>query len=271
MPRQPKRPSLQKQAGLTAAEQKRREKEFARELKAWEKDRAKWQRALDRQYERQLAALERMGIYEPKGKELTPYRKKRIRAAYREYSEYMTGDFQFVALPGPETIKQAKGLTFKTTKKGAFVPLEGHKKAKVTRKRGETYIDLTGKVKRGPSGGERRYKVERIPLRSLDIIANEKERLRQEAADLMPLSGKERLAFVLTINDHEGFSKKTYDNIEHLIEDVERYEKTVPWKVQDIFRHIRIVKVESDAKWREDHPRKNEIKKRRVNLKGRNV
>lgn len=277
MRKQPRRPSPEKQAGLTPAEIKRQEKEFARELKAWEKDRAAFQAQIDRQYEKQLREFERLGIYQPKAQELTPYRKKRIRQATREYHEFLEGDYSFVALPDKKAVSQAASLDMKTTHKGVFVAREGHTRVKLTRRKGELYIDRSGKTKVGVSGHERRYVVERIPLATVDELTRERDRLIREARALGPLKDNERLAFKLTTYTKdgkmvEGYSRQVFDDIDKLIEEVEKYEKSIKWKLAQIFRSITIMKTASGPTWFREHPRKDtRFKKRKVNIKGRNV
>lgn len=273
MRQRPKPLSPEKQAELSSAQQKRAQKEFGKQLRAWERDRDAYQRQIDRQYTKQLTKLESLGIYEPKGEALTPYRKRRIRALTREFHEFLEGDYVHVKLPSKAAVAQAEALHFKGTRRGAFIPREGHTRVKVTERKGELYIDRSGKTKRGTGGAERRYVVERIPLRGLDELSTEKARLARELENLGPLTGSQRYAFVLTTHDGmEGYSRSVYTDIERMIADLEKYEKAIPWKQLQIFRHISIIKTESSRTYFREHPTKEKgFKKRKVNLKGRNV
>lgn len=198
-----------------------------------------------REYKRKLAELEKTGLYLPKGKELTRYRKTQINKRYRQYSGILESDDYFFIKPKGKAkkpvLKQAKELNMQTTQTGIFMEKLGAKRATVrkSKRKGEYEIRLTGKVKRGKRRGKKYETL--IPLAPLDSIVDEKFRLRSMANSFGELKKNERLAFKIVEGGQENFSKSVFQNIQSLLKYLEKYRKTDAERIK-FFRHVVIEK-----------------------------
>lgn len=244
--------------------------ESQRELNRQRRELEKQQRADDRARDKELKAVLRQasatGLYNPKSTELTPYRRRRLEKIKRENRELLDNT-KTIFVPIKEGNKRkirerATNLHMTTTKKGVFVSRDGHKSAslKYDRKHDEYYIERRGKTKRGPNRG-RIYK-DHIPLASIDELEKEVERLRR-AADRLKPRGDEVLAFKVTEFGLEGASYNTYQNIDALLRDLDRYPKSVAARL-NFFRHIRVEKSKSDAQWKIDNPKGDRTGRKKI-------
>jgi hypothetical protein len=219
-------------------------------------------------YKRKLKALQSKGIYIPKDEKLTKYRKTQINKRYRQFqNEIESGQFFFVKAPNKQVLKQAKQLSMETTRTGIFIEKQGAKRATIRKNRqhkGEYEIRLSGKVKRGERRGKSYETI--IPISPLDVLDDERNRLRKMAQKFGKLSKKERLAFRIVETGNEGYSRSVFQNIETLIKYLDKYRKSDSERVQ-FLRHIVIEKTTIEN-WL-GKPRKGQ-KNRRVNKKGRN-
>lgn len=182
-------------------------------------------RQAEKQYRERLNALRKIGAYNPNGTELTAYRKKRINAAWREYAPYLDNPQRrpYFFVPAPPANKkrflaQADALDIKTTPTGILYAKGGHTRAAVKYdvKRGEYDLILTGKVKRGERRGKK-YE-DRLAIAPLDRINNERERIRDQAANFGALKRGEQIGFVLVENNREmGASRSTFHTVDQLM------------------------------------------------------
>ncbi len=177
------------------------------------------------EYRARLNELRKIGAYEPKGDELTPYRKKRINEAWRKVSRYVEPDvsgkrkFFFVAtdkLTGKERrefLANAQSLDMPTTGKGVFIQKEGQRKARLAwnSQNKEYDILLTGKVKWGENKGKA-YS-DRIPIGPLDRIEGELARIENVAKQFGTLKKGEAISFVVMEHGEEiGASRQTFSS-----------------------------------------------------------
>jgi hypothetical protein len=224
------------------------------------------------EYKSRLKLLSKTGIYSPKSDTLTPYRKSRINKAWRDYSQYFPtpgkgekfhrpDKFFFVdATKGQSKgrvkkfLANAKSMGMVTTPKGVFIEREGQRRAKVeySNKRHEFDIVLTGKIKWGKNKGKRIS--DRIPVAPLDRVSGEEQRIRDMAEAFGPLSEKERLSFLLYENNVEvGAHRATYNNIEHLMEAINRYHRENQSARLKFFRLVTLRKT-TMLDWSREHP-----------------
>ena len=225
-----------------------------------------------------MAQAVRTGIYNPKSPELTRYRKTKLNKISKEFGQFFNiNKFTFVAAPKADkklVISRATALEFKPTKEGFFIPNLNYGKVtlKKNKKNKEYYIERSGKTKWGKNTG-RKYKSV-TPLASVDELGKEIDRIKEMAKKFGPLSGNERLAFEITEQDNQGFSKSTFETIERLLAELETYQKSVAARI-NFLRHISVVKTESFKVWYKDHPPKppKSFSRRiftKANVKGRN-
>ncbi len=206
----------------------------------------------------------KVGLYNPKELKLTKYRRTQANKILKEFGTVLDPTkFFFVPAPKPirkKAFERADSLNIKRSKTGLFISREGHAQAKlkVDKKRGEVYVERSGKTKRGARSGRRYHTI--LPLASLDELDNERDRLRALAAKLGQLKSNERLAFLVKEDGLEGSSNNTFNNIELLIKYLDQYQKTVAARI-NFYRHIEIVKTQS-AQWFAEHPAINYNKSR---------
>ena len=253
----------------TLSEQEKSERKLARELAKKSRqleiarNKKKYYANLAKKQERELKSLLKAvrgkGIYDPKGNELSRYRKSRLNKISKEFGDLLDPKkFAFV-MPEKGAIKKvierAKGLELKTTKTGLFVPREGNAKVKIKRdrKRDEYYIEKSGKTKWGVNQGKRYRSV--TPLASVDELDKERDRIKEMADKLGPLNKGERITFEITEKGNEGFGRATFQNINLLLDYLDQYRKTIAAKI-NFYRHIKIVKTETVKKWFDEHPPK---------------
>lgn len=197
-----------------------------------------------------------VGLYNPKSLKLTKYRRYRANKLLKEFGEVLDpGKYFFIKAPKNtkrEILDRAESLKIKHSKKGVFLFKNGYTRAKIKtdKKRGELFIERSGRTKRGPTKGVRYRTV--TPLASIDELTSEKERLRDMAAALGPLGKNDRLSFIVIEDGLEGYGHGTFSNIELLLHHLETYQKMTPSKVQ-FYRHIEIVKTTA-GQWFTEHP-----------------
>lgn len=177
------------------------------------------------EYQQRLEQLRQIGVYEPKGDDLTPYRKKRINQEWRKYSRYIEPDvtgkrkFFFVGTDKltnaerREFVANAKSLDMPTTPKGVFIQKEGQRKARLAwnNENKEYDILLTGKVKWGENKGKA-YS-DRIPIGPLDRIEGELNRIENVAKQFGTLKKGEAISFVVMEHGEEvGASRQTFSS-----------------------------------------------------------
>lgn len=215
----------------------------------------------DKELEKLRKQLEDTGVYSPKSSEWTKSRRATVRRKVREYAEFLTPEYAFVALPKKELRQFAKQLDMIVTKKGVFYQLNGAKSAKLEyRKRAKEYvIKTTGEVKRGPKHGKKYTRV--TPLTSPDALLDAENKLKKMAHGLGPRDKKEMLAFVVQERGgKKGYSRAVFSDINQVMKYLNQY-KIKPGDRIEFFRHIQIVKTTS-WQWFRDHPTKRSRKRR---------
>lgn len=255
MPNKSKSSVTKSQAQLKRSrEAKTRATQYQKQLM---KNRAAAKRSEETQLRHLLKNVRGKGIYDPKGNELTKYRKSRLRKAVKEFGSYLDPTKYFF-VPAPknrkkEVIERATNLKIKTSSIGVFIEKAGHKKAtlKEDKKRREIYIERSGKTKRGATKGKRYRTI--TPLASLDELDNERVRIKALADGLGKLKKNEVLAFKIQENGGEGYSHLTFGNIDLLLNYLDKYKKSAPAKI-NFYRHIQVEKVETSDKWFKEHP-----------------
>lgn len=278
MPRKIKPPNSAEQA-LSDAEYSRELKEYKAQVKAFERSKKLAQRQADKELKDIIKAARKVGLYAPKGIELTPYRRKRAREIKANFAEYIDPNKHFF-LPANKAAKKrilerASQLQMQTSRTGLFFPKDNYKTAKLkeNKKTGEYGIIRKGKVKRGPNAGKE-Y-TDFTPLPSLDEFDIQRQRLRDMAEELGPLGPGEAFAFEIIEVGHEGYSHRTFNGgdteraIDALLEYINTYEKHTAAMVH-FMRHIRVVKTQPKTWW-EMHPpvspkRRGRIRKSRNNF-----
>ena len=178
-----------------------------------------------REYSRKLKELRKVGAYEPKGDELTPYRIKRINKAWAAVEEFIAPppgsnkEFFFVSadkLTNKERrdfIGNAASLDIPHTPKGVFLQKEGQRKARLAWNKDNQEYDilLTGKVKWGENKGKAIS--DRIPIGPVDRITGELQRIENVAKTFEPLGKGEALSFVVIEHGEEvGASISTFSS-----------------------------------------------------------
>lgn len=231
-----------------------------------EQERARKKR--EREYRRRLKLLEKTGVYQPKGEELTRYRKMRINKAFEQWQPFLEDtrrQFMFVDASKTLTKKELKkfhenadSLQMKTTKTGVFIGREGQRRARIVRPKSrpdEFDIELSGKVKWGINKGKRIK--DRIPVAPLDRLGDERQRLEHMAKDAGPLKSGEALSFVVVQNGSEtGAHKSTYDTVEGVMRALNGYHKDNYAHRLAFFRLVQIRKT-TLTEWRKEHPPKS--------------
>lgn len=218
-----------------------------------------------------MTAVKGKGIYDPKGDDLTKYRKTRLNKIAKEFGDFFDiSKFEFIPVPKDNSktlLERATGLDFKTTRLGLFAPKNHYSKVqlKKDKKRNEFYIERSGKTKWGINSGRKYRSI--TPLASVDELSNEIERIKNMGEKLGPLGKNERLTFEVNETGNEGYSHATFKDIKSLMNYLDQYLKTTAAKLQ-FYRHISIVKTESVKKWFQEHPPKMPKKfARRVHTK----
>ena len=238
---------------------------------------AREQRETDALLKRAMKNVRGKGIYEPKSLELTKYRRTRIRGVVREYRDLIEpSKYFFVKAPKEDRARvqeRAKGMDFKSTRTGLFIPREGFRQAVLKKDptNNELYIERRGKVKRGPTRGKRYTK--RLPLASLDELDSQKDRIRRMGESFGKLKGNERLTFSIHEAGVDGYTNKTFSNIDQLLRFLENYRKQIGGKwtrTMPAFIHfltlIEVEKTESSLRWQIEHPPRD-ARERRARLK----
>lgn len=233
---------------------------------------AQEKRAVERTLKTALKQVRGKGIYEPKGIELTPYRRGRIKKVVKEYGDLLDPKKYFF-LEAPKARREevktrAESLRLKNTRRGVFIERQGYRKAvlKEDKSNHELYIERTGRIKRGPTKGKKYRTI--TPLASLDELDAEKDRLRKLADKFLPLKPNQRFAFSVKENGYEGFSHQTFTDIERLLSYLEFYQKTAASRI-NFYRHIELEVVESAAEWFSEHPATTRQERAAMRARGR--
>jgi len=230
-------------------------------------------------YKKRLKFLKKIGAYNPKTEELTKYRRTQINKRYAKWEQYDTKPGKGKAYHQPDKyffvdatknmskgrtkrfLENAKQMNMVTTPKGVFIAKEGQRRAtvKYSAKRNEFDIHLTGKVKKGERKGKAIHDV--IPVAPVGKLDQERKRLKDMGSAFGPMKGNERISFIVSENGVEtGASRNTYKTIDMLIEALERYEKSMPARLE-FYRHIMIRKT-TMLEWSQLHPSKQTAKSR---------
>lgn len=220
-------------------------------------------RAREKEYKRKAKLLAKAGIYEPKGSELTEYRKRRINKEFTKFEQYIDdprGKFFFVSAAKLDNkqrrkfLSNADQLNMVTTKKGVFLQKEGQRKARISysKKRDEFDIVLTGKIKWGPNSGK--GITQRIPVAPLDHLHNEEQRLRSMAESMGPLKKSDILSFVVYENGAlTGAHRGTFDSVEGVMKRLNEYHHDNAAQKLAFFRLV-IIQKSTILDWKRDHP-----------------
>jgi hypothetical protein len=248
-----RREALRAQKRLIRAQDKQHREYLAHVKRVQRIDQAR----IDKRLRDTLRNVKGTGIYEPKSLELTPYRRKRAKAVYKEYGKYLDKkEYFFVRAPKhrrQEVRERAEGLHLKPTPTGLFVEREGHKKAyiKENPKNKELYVKRTGRTKRGPLKG-RQYS-STLPLASVDELDKARDRIRELAKSLPLRNSKESLSWKIRENGIEGYSHSTFDSVEGILRYLDKYDKSTAARI-NFYRHIELERVETSAEWNQKHP-----------------
>ena len=261
----------QKRRAAELEKRHRQRRQYIKQLQAREK------RESDALLKRAMKQVRGKGIYEPKEIVLTKYRRSRIKKVIREYRDLLEPKkYFFLKAPKEDRARvqeRAKAMDFKSTKTGLFVPREGFRTALLRKdpKNNELYIERKGKVKRGPTRGKRYTR--RLPLASLDELDAQKDRIRRMGESFGKLKGNERLTFSIHEAGVDGYTNKTFSNIDLLLRFLENYRKQIGGKwtrTMPSFIHfltlIEVEKTESSLKWQMDHPPRD-ARERRARLR----
>lgn len=263
---------------LQAREKIKREtaRRHAARHKWYASQRVKIAKAQDNRLRLILKEVSGKGIYDPKSTELTKYRRYRAKKVAKQYGDLLNlprfpghkpaKKFLFVAAPkgrGKEVKTKAETLGMSATNRGVFVERSGHRRAKIkeSKKTKELYIELSGKTKRGPLRGTRYVNIR--PLASLDELDREKDRLRELAKGLPLNNDKQRFVWKIRENGIDGYSHRSFTDIESLIRYLEGYDKTVAARI-NFFRHVELERTESGMTWAMEHPARNSAERRAI-------
>lgn len=217
------------------------------------------------EYKLKMKKLVKFGIYSPTSNEITKYRKTKINRYWREYGKEIEKD-NVILVPLPEyaskstkkkILDQATSLEMRTTRKGILLERLGHRRGKIryNKNRDEYQIELSGRVKYGERRGKKT--TEYVPLTSIDVLAKEKERFKQEADELGPLKKNEILRFKVVENGVEGLSLSTFRTVDELIKYLDRYERSKASRIE-LYRHIVIEKSTITEYRSDDKNRRND-------------
>lgn len=254
-----------------AERQKLLEKEYRKIDRDLERERKQRRRAIDKGVAARMSALKRAGLYNPKDKKLTKYRRARVRNLYAIWRDFLRPDkFFFIPVKGKKKqrrkiIEKAKNLDMVVTKKGIFHEREFTERAaiKYNRKLKEYQIVTKSKIKSGQNEGKIITKV--TPLADIGEVDNLKDRLREHAKSLGPLIKRDDpresdvLAFEIRDN-HTSYSLSTFSNEEALLKYLDQYQRTPGGKIE-LFRSITIKKT-SRRVWLAEHPPQSRSRRR---------
>lgn len=216
----------------------------------------------EKEYVRKLKALQSVGAYEPNSTELTPYRRSRINAAWRDLGQYLEPGRRekFFFVPAPparqkEFLADAKSLSLKTTKRGVILQKEGQRRAKVRydAERAEFDIELSGKIKYGENKGKRI--TTKIPIAPYDRVERERARIEAMARSFGPLKKNEAVSFILMENSKEvGASRSTFHSAEALVNYIDKNYHRDNKAAKLAFLRLIVVQKTTLVNWTQDHP-----------------
>jgi len=220
----------------------------------------KARKASEKAYLKKKTALTKRGIYEPTGKKLTKARKATINKRWRQFEEFLTGDF-YIYVPFPtkkkKARKRAKKLSeqnqLKATRRGVFVQKTPDMTSAEMQynKKEKTFRVVTKRRKTGPTGEKEITEV--IPIEPMGALEKEIKRITEDAKRLGPLGPKESVAFKVISHGEEGYSHKIFGSVEMLKRYLEsRYQTNVAFKV-GFFRTLTVVKTHNGS-WFKEHP-----------------
>lgn len=278
--------------GKSGNSQKASSRNFEAELKKQAAARERAYKADQRAFERDLKALEKTGIYVPKERKLTKYRKARVRKAYAEFAEQLNpANFLFIKAPKKKRRKILKQTAtmpdvFKNTKQGFFVAKAGYQKAelKESKRTGDLYVKRTGKVESGAKVSKTTSSV--IPIVSVDELDLFRDKIENAKRTLGPLKDGEVYEFV--IHDVEGKhrSRAIYQDLDLMFDQFKGASSARALSDPDLkplflaaMRHLEIRKVkretaikvrQQETRDRIDRKEKRRKLRRKVNRKGRN-
>jgi hypothetical protein len=223
----------------------------------------------ERDYRHKLKALEKVGAYEPKSDELTPYRKGRINSLWKALGDKVEArpgaraTFFYVPadkLTGPQRkafLANARSLDIATTKKGVFLQREGQRRARLAYNKDNDEFDivLTGKVKWGENKGKRIE--DRIPIGPVDRIGRELERIENVASKFGKMGKGEAISFIVVEQGEEvGASQSTFSDAKRLRDYIDtRYHRDNKAAKLKFLRMVRVRKT-TLTQWGQDHPPK---------------
>lgn len=226
----------------------------------------------ERDYRHKLNALKKVGAYEPKGGELTRYRKSRINSLWRELGDkvepapgarasyFFVGTDKLNSKQRKGFLDNARSLDIATTKKGIFLQREGQRRARLqyNKENDEFDVVLTGKVKWGENKGKRI--TDRIPIGPVDRIGRELERIKNVADKFGTMKKGEAISFVVVEQGEEvGASQSTFSGsnaAERLRDYIDtRYHRDNKAAKLKFLRMARVRKT-TLTQWEQDHPPK---------------
>lgn len=216
-----------------------------------------------------MRALQKVGAYDPKGDELTAYRKGRINQLWREIGDkvspppgakasfFFVGTDKLNAKQRKSFLGNAKSLDIATTRKGIFLQKEGQRKARLqyNKENDEFDVVLTGKVKWGENKGKRIS--DRIPIGPVDRIGRELERIENVANQFGPMKKGEAISFIVVeLGEEVGASQSTFSDARRLRDYIDtRYHRDNKAAKLKFLRMVRVRKTTLTA-WGQEHPPK---------------
>lgn len=216
--------------------------------------------ALDKEYKKRLKALQSSGIYAPKSQKLTKSRRRTINKRFREFEEFITGDYYvFVPFPTKNKSKRraasklAKQNEMNATRKGVFIQkTKDTVSAKMIYDHKSKSYRVEVKRKKIGATGEKDI-TEIIPIEPMGALDDEIARITSDAQALGPLGKKESIAFKVISNGEEGYSHKIFGTVAELKNYLNaRYGSNIAFKV-GFFRTLTVVKTHNGS-WFRDHP-----------------
>ncbi len=240
---------------------------------------AEKRKARDKEYRRRKQILKKFGIYEPKGVELTRYRKHEINRYWSEFHDVVTRPEKYlIAKPSKSlTTNQKRKALAKAkemdvayvTKKTVILPREGYTGATIrySKKDDEAYIIRRGKVKHGINKGKR-Y-TDHLSLAGLDGLEKVKDKLKRQSKRLGPLKEGQVYVFkVIVKGETYGYSHSNFENLDLLTDYVLRYHNNIPQQIS--FARLIHIEKHMPFEWNRDRPRPlTREQRRRLRLKGR--
>ncbi len=200
-----------------------------------------WQKALDKlnakRDKERLRALKKTGFFTTKAKttKLTPGLRRKITDAWAIHGDKFDPKKYFqIAVPKSARSSKKAAQEFKDQARGgsiaigdnmAFIPRERFTgaKFKFSPKLGRWTIEKERIVTRKEKGRTRRITIkETMPIVSADELLAKEAQIRKRFAGFKPRSESEVLVFSI----HGNFSRSSFENIDLLLKNLMKYEKT---------------------------------------------